>query len=73
VECGDCHVAWHYHCLAAGLLHPCTGLLRVVVLVEVGDEHVGTFPAKAMATARPMPLSAPVITAALPASRPDPR
>jgi hypothetical protein len=37
-------VARHEHRLAAGLLYPAGGLPRVVVLVEVGDEHVGAFP-----------------------------
>jgi threonine dehydrogenase-like Zn-dependent dehydrogenase len=46
----------------------------VVVLVEVGDvPSPSPSRAKAMATARPMPLSAPVMTAALPDSRPQPR
>jgi anti-anti-sigma factor len=46
-------------------------------LEEAGAQLPSTWDAparaKAMATARPMPLSPPVITAALPASRPDPR
>jgi hypothetical protein len=34
------------HRLAAGLLYPAGGLPRIIVLVEVGDEHVGAFPGK---------------------------
>jgi hypothetical protein len=37
-------VARHEYRLAAGLLHPAGGLPGVVVLVEVGDEHLRAFP-----------------------------
>ena len=36
------HVAGDQHRLAAGLLDELGGVLGVVVLVEVGDQHVGT-------------------------------
>jgi hypothetical protein len=37
------HVVGHQHRLAACLLDPLAGLFRVVVLIEVRDQHVGAF------------------------------
>ena len=37
-------VAGHQHALAAGLLDVLRGVLRVVVLVQVGDQDVGALP-----------------------------
>ncbi len=44
-----------------------------LLLGQVGQDDVGTSRAKAIATAAPMPESAPVITALRPSSRPVPR
>ena len=40
---GILHVARQQHGLAAGVLDQALGLLRVVVLAEIGDQHVGAF------------------------------
>jgi hypothetical protein len=49
-----------------------SGLFGIIVLAEVRDDDVGAFTGNAMAAARPIPLSAPVITVALPVSFPQP-
>jgi hypothetical protein len=60
--------------LPARLLHPLGGLLRVLLLVrQIRDQDVGPSRAKAIATARPMPESPPVISALFPVRRPLPR
>jgi hypothetical protein len=48
-------------------------LTCVAVLVEVDDRDIGASRANAIATARPMPLSPPVMRPTLPASRPPRR
>ena len=68
------YVAGNDNGLSPGLVHKPLGLLGILVLAQVGNEDVRPFPCKkASATARPIPLSAPVMIAFLSTSRPDPR
>jgi hypothetical protein len=63
-------VARHQHAAAPRRLDVAGGLagVRVLSLVQVADQEIAPSRAKAIATARPIPLSPPVITAARPAS-----
>ncbi|CCV05705.1 hypothetical protein MESS2_1640033 [Mesorhizobium metallidurans STM 2683] len=58
---------------AAGLLHPTGGFAHVFVFVQIGDQDVRTFTRECVATAVPMPESAPVISATRSVSLPLPR
>jgi hypothetical protein len=66
-------VAGQRHRLAARGANQLHHLARVFFLLgQVAERHVGAFARKAMAAARPMPESPPVISALRPASRPEP-
>lgn len=54
------------------LLDDLFGLCRIVVLAQIENGDVRAFPANKAATARPIPLSAPVISATLPSRRFEP-
>jgi hypothetical protein len=69
---GILYVVRHEQRATAGFLDPMRRLLRVLMLAQIGDQHVGAPRAKAIATARPMPGSAPVIKAARSLSLPQP-
>ena len=57
---------------AAFLLDDFLRLRGIVMLAQIEDRDVGALARKRAATARPMPLSAPVISATLPFSRSEP-
>lgn len=56
-----------------GLSYEAGGLLGVFAFFQVGDQYVRVFSGVAIATARPIPLSPRLITAALSVKRPWPR
>src|SRR5262245_3325530 len=50
------------------LLYKSLRFLCILMLIEIHDRYIGTLSAKATATARPIPLSPPVIRATFPRS-----
>jgi len=66
-------VTTHEYASATSVLNQTGDLSSVLVLIEYAINTSARSRAYATATARPIPLSPPVITARLPVSRPEPR
>ena len=62
----------HQDRAAAGLFNPVLGLLRVIVLLQIGDQDIGTLARESDRHGSADPESAPVMIATLPARRPLP-
>ena len=65
-------VARHALDLPASVTYQARGLLGVVLLVEIGQQQVGTLAGKGNCHSPTDSLSPPVMTATLPARRPEP-
>ena len=66
-------VAGRKDCFSVGIADQTRSLVRVLFFIQIGNQNIGALSrAKASATARPIPLSPPVINAFLSFSRPKP-
>jgi hypothetical protein len=62
----------HKNCFPSGLLIEAFRLVRIFIFVEESDQNIGALARVGYGTARPIPLSAPVMIAFRPVSRPLP-